>query len=270
MEFTLSFGGADAPAAAPAPPPAARLVRPPDGMSRDRGSEEDAGAGGLVRVRDAAVAARLAGGPLSAVVGRTDVEPSVYEGGCKVWECSLDLARLVAAAGSARGLRVAEVGCGHGLPGVVALAGGAASVAFQDLNDEVLRHATAPNVLANAGADGLARSVFVAGDWASDGLARLMGGAGAADLVLTAETCYSVASIPPLLAVLDRLLAPGGEVLVAAKRFYFGVGGGSRELAERVRDDPAARFCAETVRVFDDGASNVREIVRLRRRPRTK
>ena len=45
-------------------------------------------------------------------------------------------------------LRVLELGCGHGLPGVAALLGGA-EVHFQDFNAEVLSALTAPNVAAN-------------------------------------------------------------------------------------------------------------------------
>lgn len=41
-----------------------------------------------------------------------------------------------------------ELGCGHGLPGVLCLLAGA-EVHFQDYNAEVLAQLTAPNVAAN-------------------------------------------------------------------------------------------------------------------------
>ena len=47
-----------------------------------------------------------------------------------------------------QGLRVLELGCGHGLPGVLCLLAGA-EVHFQDYNAEVLAQLTAPNVAAN-------------------------------------------------------------------------------------------------------------------------
>jgi predicted nicotinamide N-methyase len=45
-------------------------------------------------------------------------------------------------------LRVLELGCGHGLPGVLCLLAGS-EVHFQDYNREVLTSLTAPNVAAN-------------------------------------------------------------------------------------------------------------------------
>ncbi len=42
------------------------------------------------------------------------------------------------------GKRVLEIGCGQGLPGVMALKVGAAKVVFQDYNAEVLQNATKP------------------------------------------------------------------------------------------------------------------------------
>lgn len=60
-----------------------------------------------------------------------------FAGGFKLWECALDLARyLWESAGpkametKLQGQRVIELGCGHGIPGIVALLAGAA-VDFQ-------------------------------------------------------------------------------------------------------------------------------------------
>ncbi|EST05267.1 hypothetical protein PSEUBRA_005535 [Kalmanozyma brasiliensis GHG001] len=48
--------------------------------------------------------------------------------------------------------------------------------------------------------------------------------AGKMDLILTSETIYSLESLPALVELLGRYA--GGQVLVAAKVIYFGVGGG--------------------------------------------
>jgi len=70
--------------------------------------------------------------------------------------------------------------------------------------------------------------------------------------------------------VLALLLRPGGCALVAAKRYYFGVGGGVEGFAEALsrpgEDNNSANFApAQSLATFDDGASNVRELLLLRR-----
>lgn len=78
--------------------------------------------------------------------------------GFKLWECASDLVGFLKAESEKKvdplklaGARVAELGCGHALPGIYCLQQGAAQVALQDLNVEVLAHCTAPNVLLNTG-----------------------------------------------------------------------------------------------------------------------
>jgi hypothetical protein len=61
--------------------------------------------------------------------------------------------------------------------------------------------------------------------------------------------------------MVKKHLAPGGCALLASKRFYFGVGGGTYSLQTLVERDGALRY--EVVQVFEDGLSNIREIVRL-------
>jgi len=61
----------------------------------------------------------------------SDLVSGVYEGGLKVWECSLDLVDFIAQnANDFKGKTVLELGCGQGLPGVMAMRAGAANVAF--------------------------------------------------------------------------------------------------------------------------------------------
>ena len=73
----------------------------------------------------------------------SDLVSGIYEGGLKVWECSLDLVDFITAnKDKFAGKHVLEIGCGQGLPGVQALKQGASSVVFQDFNEEVLRNAT--------------------------------------------------------------------------------------------------------------------------------
>ena len=69
----------------------------------------------------------------------SDIVHQVYEGGLKIWECARSLTAFTAnhvaawkAAVAPRPLRVLELGCGHGLPGMAALQGGADVVHFCD------------------------------------------------------------------------------------------------------------------------------------------
>eukprot|EP00850_Spirogloea_muscicola_P006779 SM000032S12163 [mRNA] locus=s32:904633:907508:- [translate_table: standard] len=125
-----------------------------------------------------------------------DIVPGKYEGGLKLWECTIDLIETLRreiqdGRLSFRGKHVLELGCGHGLPGILACTKGAAVVHFQDFNEEVLLHLTIPNVHVNmasakakmaatAGNGSVKPSWcspeirFFAGDWADLGVGSLL------------------------------------------------------------------------------------------------
>ena len=214
----------------------------------------------LERQGDAGVLARAAH-------AHTDLIPDVYEGGMKLWECSRDLALYLAGAGPLEGRRVLELGCGAALPAVFCLLRGAASVTVQDYNREVVEHLTAPNLRLNVPERRLAACRAFSGDWAAlaDRLraeaAAGGAGGGAYQLVLASETIYSRESWPRLLEAIDAGMASDGAALVAAKTFYFGVGGGTRAFEQAVLED--GRFSSEVVFATKQGLQ--REILRLTR-----
>lgn len=75
-------------------------------------------------------------------------------GGLRLSKCAVELVNTLLreiqdGQLSFQGKRVLELGCGHGLPGIFACLKGAAMVHFQDLNVEVLRSLTIPDVTAN-------------------------------------------------------------------------------------------------------------------------
>lgn len=191
-----------------------------------------------------------------AALAQSDLVPNFYEGGMKVWECSLDLVRYMVGHPSvvAPQSRVFEIGCGAGLPGVCAAMHGA-TVHFQDYNEEVLTTLTAPTLALNVPLD--QRSYrFWSGDWASvqTQVADKYG------LVLTSETIYSPVAMSRLLSIIASCLAePHGIALVAAKTYYFGVGGGTRQFEALVSRD--GRLKSEVVYRTDDGVR--REIIKL-------
>lgn len=58
-----------------------------------------------------------------------------------------------------------------------------------------------------------------------------------------------------------RHLAASGIALIASKRFYFGVGGGTYTLETLVQEAGLLQY--DVMQVYEDGQSNIREIVRL-------
>jgi predicted nicotinamide N-methyase len=102
--------------------------------------------------------------------------------------------------------RVLEVGCGLGLPGLVAARRGA-RVTFLDRIAAPLAF-----VRASAAANGLGRVDACVADFAADALR------GGFDLILAAEVLYDRATLGTLPQALLRRLRPGGRVLLTDAR----------------------------------------------------
>jgi len=182
-----------------------------------------------------------------------DVKQHVYEGGLKVWEGTTDLLALVKAMPVPT--NTMELGCGAGLPLCSLLYKSLVNAqpgkfVFADYNVSVLELLTVPNVILTwlatqnkleqphgeiilsselvdeMVADLHARNIeiqFVSGCW-SQKFEQLVGTD--FDLVLASETIYSMEYLPNFTNLLLNSLKSGGKALVAAKKMYFGVGGG--------------------------------------------
>jgi len=198
---------------------------------------------------------------------KSDLVAGVYEGGLKIWECSEDLVRYLHSDFSSQlaGSRVLELGCGSGLPGVYAFSRGA-EVDFNDYNGDVLNEITIPNVLLNVPNGSQTETRYFAGDWGSldtDILRQLIvEERDKYDLILTSETIYNPDNHSKLLSLFSNYLKPTGKVLIAAKVYYFGVGGGTQQFADKLGK---AGFTVETVKKFSTGVS--REILQATLRP---
>ena len=176
----------------------------------------------------------------------SDLIPTVYEGGMKVWDCAYDLVDYLVGEDSLSlvGCRILELGCGVGLPGILSLLLGAESVHFHDYNREVLSCLTIPSLLASfisgrpdlkSGLAGRQTGVleqlagktkFYFGDWADFVASHGESGEPPYDIILTSETIYSVSSQLKLLRALKKLTNQSkGVVVMATKAHYFGVGG---------------------------------------------
>lgn len=93
-----------------------------------------------------------------------DIIAGKYEGGFTLWECTVDLMNYMKNI-DWTGKTVLEIGCGHGLVGILALKKGAKSVCFADFNKDVLEKLATKNILNNLGQEGLDKSTFLYGDW---------------------------------------------------------------------------------------------------------
>jgi predicted nicotinamide N-methyase len=165
-----------------------------------------------------------------AVSSNNDVVAGEYEGGMKLWECATDLVSYLNRTFKEKNLlkdkHVLELGCGAGLPGLYCLLRGS-NVDFQDFNAEVIDHITIPNVLLNApnvDDDAAAESRFLSGDWLPVET-MLLAQKRKYDLILTSETIYNTANHKKLISLFDSCLEKNGQILLAAKSVYFGVGG---------------------------------------------
>ena len=305
MSFSFAFSSdstptpsAPAPSDAPAAPPAAEHEPSELCSESEQWSVEEvvvetkAGRHALRKpVQPEALLPELVGdGDKAGALDSSDLVSGVYEGGFKLWECARDLMVVMEELRLqeelvVRGARVLEAGCGAGLPGVLALRLGCASVVLQDYNAAVLRWMTMPTLRLNGlwehALRGEAR--FLSGDWADLGplldprgaeeeagpsgaaeATEAAGGSGAGfDLILSAETIYNAETTPRLWRLIaQQLRRPGGVALIAAKSYYFGVGGSVADFCALVASD--GRFACETVRTFEDGQSNRREVLRVR------
>jgi predicted nicotinamide N-methyase len=125
------------------------------------------------------------------------------------WPSGGVLAGAIAAEPPPAGARVVELGCGLGLPSIVAARAGADVLATDGAPDAVVfaAHSLALNELE-------AEVAHV--DWIAHGDA--LAARGPWDLVLAADVLYRAANVDAALRLLPRLLAPGGEVLLADPR----------------------------------------------------
>ncbi|KAH0992543.1 hypothetical protein GBA52_004026 [Prunus armeniaca] len=225
-------------------------------------------------------------------LSNSDLVPGKYEGGLKLWEGSLDLVKALSSEVqnghlSFTGKRVLELGCGHGLPGIFACLKGAAAIHFQDFNAEVLQCLTIPNVNSNVPSfqppalqvtkcDVGMEIRFFAGNWRE--IHKLLPYAqniekdfnvstgksldAQYDIILMAETVYSISALPHLYELIKKCITPShGVVYMAAKKHYFGVGGGTRRFLSIVEKDGV--LASSMVAEVADGSSNVREVWKL-------
>jgi hypothetical protein len=95
---------------------------------------------------------------------------------------------------------------------------------------------------------------------------------GKLDCILAAETIYSdQAARDTATFCVRHVRLTTGVAWIATKRYYFGVGGGSEAFRQGVKTAAASQdvtAVVETVQVYDNGTSNIRELLRVQCFPR--
>jgi predicted nicotinamide N-methyase len=136
--------------------------------------------------------------------GMAPGRPLPYWG--RLWPSGEALALALARRPPGPGMRVIELGCGLGLPSIVAARGGAAVTAADGHEDAVAfaAHSLALNEL---------EATVVQADFADDADALVE--RGPFDLVLAADVLYTVGNADAMLTLLPRLIEPNGEVWLA-------------------------------------------------------
>lgn len=163
-------------------------------------------------------------------------------------------------------------------------------VVFTDYNDCVLTDVTLPNIILNTTSshedNNMSKeqmefitncTTLISGDWlhlvdtleslqipqTADGITTKYG---KFNLILAAETTYSLESSKDTAYLLLHHLTLNGVGLVACKRYYFGVGGGSDAFIKAAKglvlqDDGIEKTLhLELVRQYNDGKSNIRDL----------
>lgn len=190
-----------------------------------------------------------------------DIRTYTYEGGLKVWECTNDLLSVIKHMFSpptiSEKTNILELGCGAALPSAYAfkliLQHGIANVklTMADYNQSVLMLVTIPNMilawlsalnllntdtgeieitdelLTKFEADLSSRGIeleFVSGAWSPQFVELLK--PALYRLILASETIYSLETLPMFTDVMLDCMDAQGQALIAAKKIYFGVGGG--------------------------------------------
>ena len=209
-----------------------------------------------------------------------DLIPGQYEGGIKVWECSLDLCNFLpnyVGWYDLSRLNVLELGCGHGLPGLYFLLRGA-KVLFQDFNSEILDVITKSyisQVQSNYNIDISSNSSFISGDW-NDFISKLETGnldsisettkkqlsESHFDIIISSDTIYNVSNYESFYSILKNKLRKPGICFICSKKFYFGVGGGSSQFIDFVKSK--GDFSVSVVKEYNDGISNIRQIIEIK------
>uniref|UniRef100_T1K8F1 protein-histidine N-methyltransferase n=2 Tax=Tetranychus urticae TaxID=32264 RepID=T1K8F1_TETUR len=149
-----------------------------------------------------------------------------------------------------------DLGCGSGIVGIYLLKLTGSNVDFQDFNHNVLKYYTLPNILINLKENNESfneiwnkahgRIKLISGDWSNFPNDKKY------DHIFSCETIYNTDNYSKLTDILLNCLSPNGAAYFAAKSYYFGVGGGTQEFQDFIKDLPSRPLICEQIKVIED------------------
>lgn len=208
-----------------------------------------------------------------------DLIPGQYEGGIKIWECCLDLCNFLppyVGWHDLKDLKVLELGCGHGLPGLYFLLR-ESYVMFQDYNQEILEsitHGYVKQIKDEHSVDLSNRAAYMNGDWKefnekkvnkdfyADDSTKEVFSTAEFDIIVSADTIYNIENYEAFYNIIITNLKNPGICFICSKKFYFGVGGGTSQFIDFVTKK--GEFEIKVAKEFNDGVSNIRQILEMR------
>lgn len=212
-----------------------------------------------------------------------EIQPGIYEGGFKLWECESDATQFVLDQNKSileflkshnteyigDAPNVLELGCGSGLFGIACLLLGANTVTFQDYNCEVLKLWTIPNLALNL--DNFCNKVaFVDGDWADFNMKKLLDSeylsskdiiCSKYDIIFGADILYETRNYMNIIKLIESNQTKNGIAVISSKAYYYGNGGSIAEFKQYIETSNLQYFC---IKQIVTGISNRREIFGLK------
>jgi predicted nicotinamide N-methyase len=157
-----------------------------------------------------------------------------------LWPAARMLAKAIIREPWSAGTRALEVGCGLGLPGIAALSVGV-HVTFSDYDATALRFASD-----NARANGFEDFQTLQMDW------RYPPAGLRFPVLLGSDLIYEMRNVPPLVALIQQMLEPGGVCLLTDQDRV-----PSNVLRERLQEE-GLYFSTQTLRAGEPGGRRVK------------
>lgn len=212
---------------------------------------------------------------------KNDIIKNIYEGGFKIWECTIDLLEYLEEKYSNlifESKSVMDLGCGQGILGILALKNKANFVIFQDYNLEVLEYCTYINLKCNFIENEFDNKVaFFSGDWnlLSEKINKNKNEIKLnennieipkkIDILLMSEVIYKTENYEKIANIInENLKIETGICFLASKVYYFGVGGSLPEFELFIKEKfPELEWI--DVKEINNKKSNKRRIVQIRK-----